>query len=484
MSRPRINRLVVALVFTIAGFTAFAPLASVFAQECEDEQVPGGQGAAAPRPISTASAEIDSSFGTAGMVRVKAPGNTRFMAVAVAPDGSSYGAGFITVNGDQAMAVAKITAAGALDASFGSDGIASVNVSPGKTVELARSIVLQGDKILLGGPIERDVNAPGDAAKDTDIAVVRFDMAGKLDPTWGEGGIAKIDLGTGRVTTGTTFVGDTSWGLGALPGGKVVAFGTRLADGPDRTDTDYVVVGLTSAGAVDPSFGTNGMVVVDLNTSGDNPRNLIVQDDGKIVTSGYSSSGGVVRPVLIRLSAGGVLDASFGDKGVATDTVLDGVTEAYSVTRHGGDYAAAGYGRGADASEKVDLVAYRFHGNGKRDTNFGIANGVTRINIADDDDRARNIIALPDGRLLAAGSGKRTATDIDGMLVLMSQDGKLIETFGEGGKLITDVGGPNDSWYGLALTPDSSAVIVAGFMGADLSGNAGFDEAVVLKIKI
>jgi uncharacterized delta-60 repeat protein len=245
-----------------------------------------------------------------------------------------------------------------------------------------------------------------------------------------------------------------------------------------------VVVGLTNTGAVDSSFGTDGKVVVDLNRSGDSPRHMLVQDDGKIVTSGYSSSGGVVRPVLIRLSAGGVLDAGFGDRGVATDTVLPGVTEAYNVTRHGGDYVAAGYGRGADAAEKVDLVVYRFHGNGKRDTSFGTADGLTRINIADDDDRARNAIALPDRRLVAVGSGKRNATDIDGMVVLMSADGKLIEEFGEGGKLITDIGGPNDSWYGVALTPDNSSVIVAGFMGADLSGNAGSDEAVVIKLKI
>jgi uncharacterized delta-60 repeat protein len=279
-------------------------------------------------------------------------------------------------------------------------------------------------------------------------------------------------------------VGDTSWGMGALPGGKVVVFGTKLADGADRTDSDYVVVGLTSAGAVDTSFGNGGMVVTDLDKSGDNPRNIIVQDDGKIVASGYSSSGGVVRPVLIRLSAGGVLDASFGDRGVATDTILPGVTEAYSVTRHGGDYVAAGYGRGADASEKVDLVAYRFHGNGKRDLQFGATDGFTRVNIADDDDRARTIMALPDGRLIAAGSGKYNATNIDAMLVLMSADGKLISDFGDGGKLLTDIGGPNDSWYGLALTPDNSAVIVAGFMGADLSGNAGSDEAVIVRIKI
>ena len=70
------------------------------------------------------------------------------------------------------------------------------------------------------------------------------------------------------------------------------------------------------------------------------------------------------------------------------------------------------------------------------------------------------------------------------MVVLMSQDGKLIEEFGEGGKVITDIGSPNDAWYGMALTPDKSAVIVSGFMGADISGNAGPDEAVVIRIKI
>ena len=484
MSRSRLSRLVVALFVLVAGITAFSPSTFVFAQECDDEAVPASGGSGEARPMSMASAALDSSYGNAGMVRVRTAGNTRFMAIAVAPDGSSYGAGFVTNNGDQAMAVAKLTSAGALDLSFGSDGIASVNVSPGKAVEIARSIVIQGDKILVTGPIEHDVTAEGDAARDTDVGVVRFDMSGKPDPSFGENGVLKLDLGTGRVTTGTTFVGDTSWGMGALPGGKAVVFGSMLADGADRTDTDYVIVGLTSAGAIDTSFGNNGKVVVDLNKGGDNPRHMMVQDDGKIVTSGYSSSGGVVRPVLIRLSAGGVLDASFGDKGVATDTVLAGVTEAYNVTRHGGDYVAAGYGRGADTNEKVDLIAYRFHGNGKRDTQFGETDGFTRVNIADDDDRARNVIALPDGRLIAVGSGKYNATSIDGMVTMLGKDGAVDTTVGQGGNIFSDLGGPNDSWYGVALTPDKSAVIVAGFMGADVSGNAGVDEAVVIKIKI
>jgi uncharacterized delta-60 repeat protein len=429
---------------------------------------------------------VDTSFGSGGLARLKLEGHDRFMAVTVGPDGSIYGAGFITTGGDQAMAVAKMTPDGALDTSFGDGGIASVNVAVGKTAELARSIALANGKILVAGPIEHDASAPGDAARDTDTAVVRFDASGKLDPTWGEGGIARIDFGTGRITTGTTWVGDTAWGMGAQRGGRVILFGSKLADGEDRTDTDFVVVGLTSDGKVDSGFGVdgNGMVVVDYNRRSDNPRNIVVQDDAKIVTSGYSVQAPLTQPVIIRLMPDGKLDQSWRENGVATTTVLPGVTEAYNITRHNGGYVAAGYGRGEDTAGKVDLVAYRFNGDGSRDTSFGATDGFTRVNIADDDDRARNIIALPDGRLLAAGSGKRTATDIDGMVVLMSPDGKLIDAFGEGGKLITDIGGPNDSWYGLALTPDRSAVIVSGFMGADLSGNAGTDEAVIMKIKI
>jgi hypothetical protein len=106
--------------------------------------------------MSMTSAAVDSSFDGGGIARLSRDGNTRFMAVAVAPDGLIFSAGFVTNAGDQAMAVAKMKPNGELDSSFGCGGVASVNVSVGRTVELARSIALQNDKILISGPIERD----------------------------------------------------------------------------------------------------------------------------------------------------------------------------------------------------------------------------------------------------------------------------------------------------------------------------------------
>jgi uncharacterized delta-60 repeat protein len=442
-------------------------------------------GTSGEQPAATSRVAMDTAFGTNGIATVplNSAAHDRFMAVAVGSDGKTYGAGYITENGDQAMAVARLTDKGVLDTTFGTNGIASVNVAAGgKTAELARAVIVQSNgKVVISGPIERDVAATGDAARDTDIAVARFDTAGKLDPTFGTNGVAKHDLGTGRVTTGTSFVGDNAWGLGNLAGDKIVVFGSKMADGPAyRADSDFVVVGLTNTGALDTAFGSGGKVIVDNNESADNPRNLLVQPDGKIVAIGYSNIQGVVQPVLIRLSAAGVLDSSFGKGGVATAQVLPGVAEAYNVSMQGDSYILAGYGRGADTTEKVDLVAQRFKKDGTWDSSFG-TNGLVRIDIAKEDDRARNVMVLPDGRILAAGSGKRDATNINAMLVLLTKDGAQDPSFGENGVVISDLGGPADAWYGLALSADKKSVIVAGYKGTDAT-SGGNDDAVVARV--
>jgi uncharacterized delta-60 repeat protein len=310
--------------------------------------------------------------------------------------------------------------------------------------------------------------------------VARFDTSGKLDPSFGTGGIAKLDLGTGRITTGTTFVGDTSWGLASLPGNRVAIFASKLADGADRTDTDYVIVGLTATGQLDSAFGTGGKTPLDVSKVADNPRHMAVAPDGKILAAGYSTVDGVVQPVLIRLNADGKLDTAFGTGGYATAKVMAGVGEAYAVGVQGSDYITAGYGRGAEATEKVDLIVDRFKANGSWDQSFGTG-GVARVDLTKEDDRARNMLVLPDGRIFLAGSGKKSAINIDAMVVVMTKDGQLDTSFGEGGILVSDLGGPADAWYGVALSPDKKAVYVTGYKGVEGSGN---DDAVIAKFKI
>lgn len=328
---------------------------------------------------------------------------------------------------------------------------------------------------MIAGAAEHDPSAAGDAARDTDIFVVRLDPSGAPDDAFGTGGIARIDVGTGRPTSETAFTGDNGWGVGLLSDGRVVVFGSQLSTGgADRTDNDFVIVGLTKDGQLNAEFGDGGLLTWDREGT-DNPRNLVVISDDQIVAAGYSNVDGVVQPVLIRFSGSGEVDASFGTDGMATAAVLPGVAEAYAVGVQGDSYISVGYGRGADNTEKVDMIVNRWGADGTWDQSFG-TDGVVRLDLAAEDDRGRNVVVLPDNRILAIGSGKLDADNIDAMVYLLNEDGTPAD-FGEGGHLLVDLGGPSDAWYGVAVLNDGS-VVVAGYKGV-ASDSGENDDAVI-----
>lgn len=431
---------------------------------------------------------LDGGFGQNGVLAVplSPTEHDRFMAITNGPVGSFYAAGFTSLAGDNAMTLAKIDADGSLNPAFGEGGMATVNVAVGgKTVEIARAVAVQPDgKILIAGPFEKNPKASGTAAKDTDIAVLRFDADGKPDPSFGKGGRATIDFGAGKPVDAETYVADNSWGMAALSDGRVVVFGSTAS--PDREDADFAIAGLTSAGVLDKAFGTNGMTKVDNNQGGDSPRNMAVQPDGKLVFTGYSrDADDVISPVIIRTTPDGKLDTAFGQNGLASAAVLPGgVAESYSVALQGEKFVMVGYGRGSGADEKVDLISFRFNADGAWDKTYG-TDGLTRIDVAQDADRARNVTLLPDGRILAVGSGSPAAGTVDAMVVLLDKDGKPVTTFGTDGRVLSDLGGPGDAWYGVTVAPDGKSVMVAGYKGADPKATDGSkDDAVLARIKL
>jgi uncharacterized delta-60 repeat protein len=424
---------------------------------------------------------LDDGFGTSGLVAAaqSATEDDRFISVAEGPDGAIYTAGFTATGDDHMFAVSRYTADGEPDEAFGDGGTASINVAEGGgSAEVARGLVVEDDgTVLVAGPFEQAPDASGDAAKDLDVAVVRLDAAGALDPTFGEGGIARFDLGAGKAVDAETYVADNAWGLTARAGGYAI-FAVTPNQEPDRTDADYAIVGITDDGALDDTFGTAGVVIADVDAGADTARTIRTTDDGSIVATGYSRDGdGVVSPVLIKVSAAGVLDEAFGDGGIANHIILPGVTESYAWAPQGDDYILAGYGRGADSEEKVDLVVYRFLADGSWDETFG-TDGLTRVDLAGEDDRGRNVTVLPDGSIVAVGSGKLDADNIDAMVVMLDPDGAPVPGFGDGGHLLVDLGGPADAFFGVAVTADESAVLLAGFKGADPDGTENDDGAL------
>ena len=337
---------------------------------------------------------------------------------------------------------------------------------------------------MIAGPVEHDPTASGDAARDTDIAVARFDTTGQLDPTFGTNGIVRLDLSTG-VVSGTAFRGDTSWGLTLLPGDDLLVVGGKLADGAGRTDLDYAVVKLTSQGDVDTTFGTNGRVTLDVEQGGDSPRTAIVQPDGNIVVSGHTSgTNAVVTTVLFRLLPNGQFDSSFGTNGVVNVALLASVGEAYDVALQGRNLVIAGYGRDASPGT-VDIISARFLPDGTWDRTYG-SNGVAVIDVAGQDDRSRTLQILPDQSVLIVGQGKPTATIQDGALVLLTPNGQRDTRLNGNGVALIDLGGPTDALFGLALSPDKTAAVAVGWKGidADALSLANNDDARIVRFSL
>lgn len=458
-------------------------LAAVLAlAACATDGETSTDAAGTPAPLTG----LDTTFGNAGVRAVSLAANDGDRLVAVAASsGGTYASGYVTQGGDQSMALVRLDASGAPGSGFGGgDGVATVNLAVGgRTAEIGRSVAVQSDgKVLLAGPFEHNPSAPGAAAKDTDVAVSRFDGTGNLDASYGTGGTARLDLGTGAAISDEDYVGDTMWGITVMPDDRVLVVGAKRAEGAGRTDRDLAVVMLDKNGKPDPSFATGGTLTVDVGGGSETPKVAVVQPDGKIVVSGYTRSAGespVVSPVLVRVLPDGTFDTGFGTNGVSNVQLLPAVSEAYDVALQGDNLVITGYGR-ASADEKVDMISARFKSDGSWDRSYG-TDGLVRLDIAKEDDRGRDLTILPDGRILIAGSGKPSATDMQGMLVLLSRDGAFETSFGTDGHLLVDLGGPTDAFFGVGVGADRKHAVVVGWKGMDpIAG----DDAVVARIAL
>ncbi|WP_426753567.1 hypothetical protein [Myxococcus sp. Y35] len=327
----------------------------------------------------------------------------------------------------------------------------------------------------------------GTGPLDSDIAVVRFNEDGTHDTTFGAGGITHVDFGTGR--DGTR---DSLWDVKVDGSDRIVLFGNKRADGT-RADTDRVVARLTAAGALDTTFGSgetpNGFSTLNLANLNDGMRYGLIQPDGKIMASGYTSMPTGVgaqaanRIVLQRLNDDGKSDETFGWKGVVTSAPFQaqsetnpewGMAEAYAAgLQSNGSYVTTGYGRSASTGT-VDLVSFRYTSTGELDPTWGTGGSVV-LDLAGDNDRGRNLVVLNDDRVCHVGSGTLGAQNIQALILMQTPDGQPDTTFAPEGYKTYGFDRPDQAFFGVAKSPDGNWVAAAGYRAG---GNQN-DDAVL-----
>ena len=213
-------------------------------------------------------------------------------------------------------------------------------------------------------------------------------------------------------------------------------------------------------GTLDPFWATGsplgpGKLMSPIGTRGDNANALALQPDGKIVVTGYclNVSATAVDFCLVRYSALGALDTSFGSGGIVTTAVGDGQARALALQPGGKIIAAGTCWNGSNN----DFCLARYTAAGALDTSFGSGGKV--ITPFGSSTGFANAVALqPDGKIVVAGYCSN-GSDNDFCLARYTPLGALDTGFGSGGKVITAMGIGNDSAAAVALQPDGKIVL-------------------------
>lgn len=193
---------------------------------------------------------------------------------------------------------------------------------------------------------------------------------------------------------------------------------------------------LLSAGALDPTFGTGGLVITDLNSAAhDSAYDVALQADGKALAVG--TSGG--NFALVRYNLDGTRDATFGADGVVT-TDFKGTDTAYAValTSDGKILVAGGSTTFKGGIYRSKLALARYDLGGKLDTTFGNRGTVTTDLGSGSCDRIYALAIQADGKIVAAGETNSFPGGDNFLVARYTASGRLDSTFGNGGVVSTD----------------------------------------------
>ena len=222
-----------------------------------------------------------SGFGSKGFTVLDLGGDDVGFSAVIQPDGKLVVAGRTTTAGKDRIFVVRLLADGNLDPAFGSAGVVFTDFPNGRSAE-ARAIALDpAGKIVVAG-----ITTLNGAS---DIALVRYLSDGALDPSFGSGGLATIDLG-GTIDEATAL-------LRTADGALFVAGSTNAAS----TGRDGFVAAIRVDGSRDTTFGDRGVVTVDFGGAGDQLRALALQGK-KLVAAGYSDQTGTFGFALARFT--------------------------------------------------------------------------------------------------------------------------------------------------------------------------------------
>ena len=279
------------------------------------------------------------------------------------------------------------------------------------------------------------------------FALARYNPNGMLDGSFGTGGIVQTGFG------GSFEVANA---LGLQTDGEIVAVGTKYLTG--GSGADFALARYTASGTLDTSFGSGGKVTTSISVSDAASGAVIQPADGKIIAAGstYDPNVPTGDAALVRYNTNGSLDTSFNSTGIVV-TDLGGSDDAFASVVLQADNKIAVTGRtGAPSAYHFGLARYTT--SGALDSGFGTG-GIVTTSFADNDE-ASSILLQSNGKLVASGTinDNNLWPHVAQGVARYNTDGTLDPTFGTAGKAVTQHLRSNALAAGIAIQGDGKIV--------------------------
>jgi uncharacterized delta-60 repeat protein len=357
---------------------------------------------------------------------------------------------------------------GAIDRSYGGFGF----VAPGGQA-------LPTESVGSNANVTQDMNGNVIVAvfNSTGIAVSRFLSDGMLDGSFGDSGVAQVNLSNVWEIIGLRTAAD---------GSVLIATTAQNPSAPNAQQP--VVIKLTPTGALDPSFGAGGLAFPFPTgyaaSSFGRGTDLAVLASGQIVVTGRLAvlkptpgTGRYFQMFVARLLADGSLDTSFGSGGF---TILDFGPAQSAIGRKlaiqpDGKIISVGMMSPSDGSNPTSASAFRFNSNGSIDPSFG-SGGVSQI-LSGYSYFAVSLALQNNGKILVSTQGftDATATVLYSAIARLTTTGQLDPVFGNNGVTTLAPAGPTANSPSIGMSTIAMAgnrIIVSASASNGSSANA------------
>ncbi len=315
----------------------------------------------------------------------------------------------------------KLRSDGSIDTAFGNGGFAA-----NSAIGYIQSVAEASDgKILVSG------------TESGNSFLARYHANGTLDTTFGTNGVATI----------TTATLDEGVDISIQPDGNIVLVG--------EYGDDSLIARFTSTGVLDASFGSSGIVTINLGNSLENLESVTTLADGSIIAVGEAH--------VVKLDSNGTPDTNFDADGILNT----GYSTQAVHTQADGKLVVTG-------RNGTSLVVSRFHTDGTMDTDFGTGGTAVWPTLPAS---GQAIAQQADGKLIIAGHTNAYPTQW--LAIRLNTDGTLDPSFATNGAWVQDTSIDFSEAYSVSLYDDgmSEKIVIGGYTTRD-----GFDNSTWVSV--